>query len=154
MIVVSDTTALTTLVKAGMDSILPALFGEVVIPNAVRDEFLSFHSVLPTWCRVETAVASPLLAGLRIEIDPGEAEAIALAVQLQATMILLDDRKGRRTADRLRLSHLALPALMVAAKRQGLISSVKEAFHKLACEGNYRIADAIVFELLNSVGEG
>lgn len=44
MIVVSDTTCITTLLKAGMEDLLPALFGTVTIPQAVWDELLAFHS--------------------------------------------------------------------------------------------------------------
>jgi predicted nucleic acid-binding protein len=47
MIVVSDTTALTTLMKAGLEGLLPGLFGHVLIPQAVALELLQFHTALP-----------------------------------------------------------------------------------------------------------
>ena len=94
MIVVSDTTALTTLMKAGLEEILPGLFGEVLIPKAVAQEVLQFHPALPEWCRVDAAEERPLLASLRLAIDAGEAEAIALALDRQASIVLLDDKKG------------------------------------------------------------
>ncbi len=94
-----------------------------------------------------------MLDALRISVDAGEAEAIALALDLRADFILLDDKKGRRQAEKLGLTCLALPAVMVAAKRQGLISSVAEAFAMLAEKGRYGVAEATAMVLLRSVGE-
>lgn len=153
MIVVSDTTALTSLIKAGMEHILPRLFGEVRIPQAVAGELLRFHSALPDWCLVYTAKEDPLLDSLRRAVDAGEAEAIALAVDVRADFVLLDDKKGRRQAEALGLTCLALPALMVAAKRQGIITSVADAFATLAAKGRYAVAENTAAVLLRSVGE-
>ena len=52
MIVISDTSPLTALLTIGLAEILPQLFTEVVIPEAVRDELLRSHPVLPPWLRV------------------------------------------------------------------------------------------------------
>ena len=153
MIVVSDTTALTTLLKAGLESILPRLFGEVLIPDEVARELLRFHATLPDWCRVEAAREGCLLDALRLAIDAGEAEAIALAHDRKADVILLDDKKGRRQAEALGLSCLALPAIVVAAKRNGLIPSAADAFKAMATQGRYRVADGVALVLLRSVGE-
>jgi predicted nucleic acid-binding protein len=153
MIVVSDTTALTTLIKSGFDWMLPRLFGEILIPSAVADELLQFHPTLPAWCIVRAATLSPLLDHLREAVDLGEAEAIALAHELQANLVLLDDKKGRRQAEAIGLSCLALPGVLVAAKRQGLIPSVAAAFETIAMQGRYRVADSAALILLRSVGE-
>ncbi len=153
MIVVSDTTALTTLIKAGLEHLLPGLFGEVRVPQAVATELLQFHPRLPHWCQVESAKESLVLDALRIAVDAGEAEAIALALDLKADFVLLDDKKGRRQAESLGLTCLALPAVMVAAKRQGLITSVAEAFATLAAKGRYGVAESTAAVLLRSVGE-
>lgn len=67
--------------------------------------------------------------------------------------MLLDDKKGRRQAESLGLTCLALPAVMVAAKRQGLISSVAGAFATLAAKGRYGVAESTATVLLRSVGE-
>ncbi len=153
MIVVSDTTALTTLIKSGLENLLPGLFGEVVIPQAVAQELLRFHSDLPGWCRIEIARECKLLDALRVAVDAGEAEAIVLATDVEADFVLLDDKKGRRQAEALGLTCLALPAMMVAAKRHGLIASVREAFDTLAAKGRYGVAESTALVLLCSVGE-
>ena len=51
--VVSDTSVITALLTVGAAELLPRLFGEVVIPWAVRNELLRCHRQLPTWLRVE-----------------------------------------------------------------------------------------------------
>ncbi|MDP1587553.1 MAG: hypothetical protein Q8M07_07425, partial [Prosthecobacter sp.] len=86
MIVVSDTTALTTLIKSGLDWLLPGLFGEILIPSAVAEELLHFHATLPEWCVVHKVAASPLLHRLLKAVDPGEAEAVALAYEQKAEL--------------------------------------------------------------------
>lgn len=159
MIVVSDTTALTTLLNSGLDWVSPRLFPTVLIPPAVAHELLAFHAELPAWCVVRGVAETPLLARLRLLVDAGEAgeageaEAITLAVTVHADAVLLDDKKGRRQAEALGLTCLALPAVLVAAKRASLIPSVAGAFNAIAIHGRYRIAEAAAMVLLRSVGE-
>jgi len=95
-------------------------------PEDAASELLQFHPMLPAWCRVETATKGPLLHNLRLAAGAGEAEAIALAHDRKADVILLDHKKGRQQAETLGLSCLALPAVIVAAKRNGLIPSVAD----------------------------
>jgi len=79
MIVVSDTSPLTVLLTVGHEGILPQLFHEVVIPQAVRNELLRSHTKLPEWLRI-VAVEDVEQAGKYLQlVDVGEAEAIELA---------------------------------------------------------------------------
>ena len=98
MIVVSDTSPLTALLTVAQADLLPKLFGEVVVPEAVRNELLRTHPQLPAWLRVQT-VKDAFQAGLFAQtVDAGEAEAIELARELRADHLLIDERKGRRLA--------------------------------------------------------
>ena len=98
MIVVSDTSPLTALLAIGQGDLLTKLFGDVVIPPAVKSELLRTHSVLPAWLRVQ-ALRDNVRAGIYARsVDRGEAEAIALAEELHADHLLIDERKGRRLA--------------------------------------------------------
>src|SRR3954464_14219660 len=85
---VSDTTALTTLMKCGLDWLLPRIFGHIVIPEEVSRELLKFHAALPEWCVVRRAPAD-MVARVRHDLDAGEAEAIALALSENASAILM-----------------------------------------------------------------
>lgn len=79
MIVVSDTSPLTALLRVDQAGILRELFTEVVIPRAVEIELRRTHPVLPTWIRIGTVRDIQQVAQFRIALDDGEAEAIQLA---------------------------------------------------------------------------
>lgn len=145
--------ALTTLINAGLESLLPQLFDRILIPEEVKRELLVFHSGLPDGCEVRPVSAGDLLSDLMATIDAGEAEAIALAVESRATLLLIDDRKGRRKAESLGLTCLALRAVLTAARREELIPSLRDAFARIDAFGNYRVAEAAARVLLDSVGE-
>lgn len=95
MIVVSDTSPLTALLTVGHAELLPKLFGAVVIPPAVAAELRRSHAQLPDWLEVRALSASNQAAIYARSVDRGEAEAIALAQELQADRLLIDERKGR-----------------------------------------------------------
>lgn len=132
---------------------LQRLFGAVVIPEMVATELRQFHSDIPAWCEVHYIHQHPLLPAVSLNIDAGEAEAICLALDLKADAILLDDRKGKREAETRSLSCLALPAVLLEAKRQGLIPSLQAALDLLDERGNYRLKAHIREALLQSAGE-
>lgn len=84
MIVVSDTSALTNLIQIGRINLLFALYGKVVIPEAVRDELLVSHSALPHGIEVIAVENQTAVGEITVELDRGEAEAIILSRQLHA----------------------------------------------------------------------
>lgn len=153
MLVVSDTTAITTLMKAGLEPVLEKLFGKVAIPEMVAIELRQFHADIPAWCEIHYVHPHPLLPVISQNIDPGEAEAICLALDLKADAILLDDRKGKREAESRGLSCLALPAILLAAKRQGVIQSLSRALDMLDRQGSYRLKAHVMEALLREAGE-
>ena len=123
MIVVSDTSPLTALLTIASGDMLPQLFGEVVVPEAVRNELLRSHSVLPAWLRV-VAVQNQAQARLYARmLDAGEAEAIELARELHADHLLMDERIGRRVAIREGLPVIGLLGVVLLARRNQLIPS-------------------------------
>lgn len=104
MIVVSDTSPLNYLVLINTIDVLPSLFHEVYVPPKVMEELRQpktpelvkhWADSPPAWLKI-LAPTTPFSADARI--DPGESQAIALAKQLQATALLIDDKKGRRVA--------------------------------------------------------
>ena len=96
MITVSNTTAITTLLKVGREDLLTGLFGAVWIPSAVEQELLRFHASIPPGCVVHSVPDSDRLRRLLTQADRGEAEAICLAVEAGADLLLIDDKKGAR----------------------------------------------------------
>ena len=125
MIVVSDTSPLNYLVLIHAVDVLPALFDEIHVPTLVIDELnrsrapdvvKQWARSLPKWLRV-SAPSSNITTSVRL--DPGETQAIALAKELHAETVLIDERKGRRVAEEQGLNAVGtLTVLEFAAERK------------------------------------
>ncbi len=153
MIVVSDTSPLTALLTVGEEGLLPELFHEVVIPDAVRNELLRNHSRLPVWLRV-ASVKNTAQAGKYSQlVDAGEAEAIELAKELHADRLLIDERKGRKLAIQEGVAVIGLLGVVLLAKRKALIPSARTLIERLDREAGMYLAPAIRDDALKTVGE-
>ena len=126
MTVVSNTSPLNYLVLLGKADILPALFGAVSIPPAVfaelsraqaPDAVRAWIAAPPDWLHIQ----APSVVDRSVNLDDGEREAIALAWELRADRILLDDAKARRAALRQGLRVAGTLAILFEASRRGLL---------------------------------
>lgn len=126
MIVVSDTSPLNYLVLIGRDAVLPALFGRVAAPPAViaelrhpktPHEVSAWAASPPAWLDVLT----PKLTLPSTKLGPGETEAIALATELKADVLLIDDRDGVAAARQLNLFVTGTLGVLVMAADRGLL---------------------------------
>lgn len=124
MIVVSNTSPIINLASVGLLGLLQSLYGRIAIPKAVYHEVV-FKGVgqagaaeLPTlqWIEPHQVVDLMLVASLRMELDEGESEAIALAIQLKADLLLLDESRGRAVASRFGLKFTGLLGVLLTAK--------------------------------------
>jgi predicted nucleic acid-binding protein len=86
-------------------------------------------------------------------VDLGEAEAIALAEELHADRLLLDERKGRELARQRGLSVVGLLGVVLLAKRKGLITSARELVERLDREAGVYLSEELKTQAFNSVGE-
>ena len=153
MIVVSDTSPLTALLSVGEEEILPRLFGQVVVPNAVRDELMRAHAALPDWLLVREVEDSAAALRLSSLLDEGEAEAIELAIELHADLLLIDERKGRRLAAAEGVPVIGLLGVVVLAKHNGLIPSARALVSELRDRVGFYLSGDLVDRALASVGE-
>jgi hypothetical protein len=152
MIVVSDTTPITTLLKAGMEGLLPELFGNVTVPQAVWDELLAFHPRLPNFLLPRVAQEGQILPETAA-LGRGEAEAITLAKQINADLVLTDDLKARTVAGNLGVKCIGLLGLLIQGKQRGKITSVRAAMGILESRGGLYLSDAVKAEALKLAGE-
>ena len=95
---------------------------------------------------------APQNADLLADLDRGEAEAITLAQEQAADLIIIDEKLGRRYAHRLGLTSTGTVGVLLRAKREGLIKSLKPLVETLRASGFY-LADALVEEALRLAGE-
>ena len=153
MIVVSDATPITTLLKAGEAELLQKLFGSVIIPRAVADELLAFHEQIPPFVAVQD-VTQPgqILPGIE-KLGAGETQAIQLAKEADAEILITDDRKARAVAMSLGLKCTGLLGLLVHAKQRNLLSSVRAMIDLLEKKGGLYLSEAVKAEAARLAGE-
>jgi predicted nucleic acid-binding protein len=152
MIVVSDTTAITTLLKAGEENLLHKVFGRVIVPPAVSDELRAFHSTLPDFIEVRSLSGTIKPTGAE-RLGRGEVEAMQLALEIQADWLLIDDRQARAAAARLGLQCVALTGVLIKAKQLGHVRSVRELLHKLEQRGRLYLSESVKEEAIRQSGE-
>jgi uncharacterized protein len=153
MIVVSDTTAVTTLLKAGTQGLLQELFGSVIIPQAVWDELHAFHPQLPNFVLLRPIAMTDARLPQLSQLGRGEAEAITLAKEANADLLLTDDLKARRVASGLGVKVIGVLGLLIRAKQRGHIASLREAIGTLETRGGLYLSDAVKAEALRLAGE-
>jgi len=153
MIVVSDTSPITALLTVGEAEILPRLFGDVVIPSAVEAELVRSHPTLPTWLRVQPLQDAAKAGRYAQSVDRGEAEALALAEELHADHLLIDERKGRRLAQQHGVPVVGLLGVVLLAKRAQLIPSARALLNRLDQDAGIYLTDELKNSALKTVGE-
>jgi predicted nucleic acid-binding protein len=154
-IVVSDTSPIRAPSHLGLLDVLPTLFGDVRVPPAVERELTAVGVTLPGGPAFRTVAPEnlKLVARLVTGLDPGESEAIALAVELDADLLLIDEAKGRAVARSLGLSSRGALGVLLSAKSAGLITSIHPLIARLTGELNFFLSARLIAEVLNLAGE-
>jgi uncharacterized protein len=147
--VVLNNTPLVALTVLGRLDLLRDLFGEVLIPEAVREEFLAVDTAL----RYEALAATPWVHSVPLAeprraraysgLDQGEAEVLALAEERSARLLVIDERKARRYAQRMGFNLTGTLGLLLLAKESGRITSVAEEVNRLQEAGLYLSPDLV-----------
>ena len=155
MIVVSDTSPLSGLAIVGKLSLLRALYGQIVIPEAVASELRRGGQDEPriaqvlslSWVEIKPSTNHSLIDELQTiyKLDKGESEAITLALELTADALLIDERLGRREASRLGLAITGMLGVLLAAKKQNLVSAVRPIVDALIKEAGFRIQQSALW---------
>lgn len=156
MVVVADTSPLIYLSRVGALGLLHTLFGEVVVPRAVWTEVVEQRTAAPgldalriaNWLRV----VDQELPVLDLGLDAGETAAILLAESLQADLLLIDERLGRRVAESRGLIVRGTLGVLVQARRTGALPALRPVLERLVADG-FRVSPALIREALTAVGE-
>lgn len=162
MNVVADSSVLIALSTIGQLKLLQQRFpGGILIPEAVWDEVVETGEGLPGAVEVESAswitvceiTDTRFFSLLHSDLDKGEAQAIVLSLEKAADVILLDEKDARQIAQRLGIAVLGTVGLLIWAKRQGLIPSLREQLDTLKTKRNFRLSRFVYEKALQSVGE-
>lgn len=159
MIVVSDTSPVVNLAGIGQLALLPALFGEVILPPGVFDEIVVRGKGKPgeaeiasaTWVQVRACTDASLLAKFS-HLDPGEAEAIALAIELDAHQLLIDEKAGRQAAIDENIQVIGVLGILLQAKTMGLITNILPHLNALIQFG-FHVDAALYARVRTTAGE-
>lgn len=158
MTVVTNAGPLIALARIGRLDLLPALYGQVVIPPAVYRE-VTQDAGLPgyqdlieaTWLKVREVHDQAGVQRLLFWLDPGENEAILLAQEAGLTL-LIDERRGRTIAQALGLDKTGTVGVLLAAKAEGQISAITPLLHALLAAG-VRLSPRLYQEVQRLAGE-
>jgi predicted nucleic acid-binding protein len=158
-IIIADSSPLIGLARIGHLQLMRKLAKRIVAPRAVWAEVTAARTTAPgarevasqTWIEIQTPEAQ-VVAPLLILVGKGEAEAIALAQRQPSAVLLLDDLRARKLAERLGLRRMGIVALLGRAKHAGLIDRLKPCLEALVAGGIY-IRRELVEAALKEVGE-
>jgi predicted nucleic acid-binding protein len=156
---VSDSSPLIHLAKIEALELISRLYSRTLIPPAVWHEVVEESDGRPGAVEMQRAVAAgwmvkqaaenkALVIALRQTLDNGEAEAIALATELQPEVVLLDDKLARRMAQRLGVPVTGTLGVLLRSKQLGLVVELRSLIIRLQSEGDYRVSRESVYSQL------
>jgi predicted nucleic acid-binding protein len=148
-VVVSDTSCLITLTNIDELHLLQKLYGTILTTHDVATEF---GGNLPGWIEVISPIDLQKQQILEFHVDKGEASAIVMALEQKADLIVLDDLKARKSAERLGLEITGTLGIIIKAKQSGEIDSIKPILKKLQST-NFRISKELIAEAIRIADE-
>jgi predicted nucleic acid-binding protein len=158
MIVVADTSSLNYLIQIDCDILLPKIYGHIIVPAGVIEELSHagapaavrlWLTRLPSWVDVHVTASPPdsKLAFLGLV----EREAIQLAEEQHADLLLIDERQGRLEAKRRGLMTTGTLGVLLSAGELGLVDS-EVAYRRLIAETSFRTSAALEAQFLGRIG--
>ncbi len=146
---IADTSCLILLDKIGELEILKKVFGNVQVTEEIAKEF---NKPLPSWINIVAVSNKQYVQLIQLEVDLGEASAIAYAVERNNILLILDDWRARRLASKLSLKFTGTLGLLLKAKEMKLIERISPTLDKIQ-KTNFRFSDKVLKEIISLAGE-
>lgn len=143
-IVISDTSSLILFDKIGEIELIRDVYDTIITTHEIAEEF---GETLPHWIEIKAVTDKKYQLFLETQVDIGEASAIALAKEIENSLLLWDDLKARKLAGKLHIKYTGTLGVINKAKQLGLIDEVKPLIDKLLLT-DFRISENIIQELL------
>ena len=161
MSIVSNASPLINLARINKLDLLRDLYQHVIVPEAVWTEVVIEGMGQPgaeevkgaAWIKKQVVSNPSLVQALKLELDEGEAEAIALGLELKAEFLLMDERLGRESARHLGLRCIGLVGILIESKHKGLIQNVKPCVDALRDLAGFRLSGDLYLRVLQDEGE-
>lgn len=162
MSIVSNTSPISNLAAIGQLFLLQQVYGNIIIPQAVADEIAKVATIytqaasIPaqSWIVVHSVNDVTTVQRLRgSKLDAGESEAITLALEIEAELLIIDEQLGRSIAVNEGLNITGLVSVLLEAKNKGFIASVKPIINALMIQARFRISSQLYSEVLQLAGE-
>tara|TARA_B100000780_G_C20695280_1_gene276513 strand:+ start:19 stop:471 length:453 start_codon:yes stop_codon:yes gene_type:complete len=144
-IIVSDTSCLILLQKLNKLSLLKVLFKEVTVTKTIEKEF---GDSLPDFFKIKEPKDKNYQRILESFLDAGEASAIALALEYNDSLIILDDQKARSEAIQLKLNITGTIGILLLALEKGLIESQDDIIEGIM-QTNFRVSEKYLDKIKN-----
>jgi len=160
VIVVSDTSPLIALAQLDLFPVLPALFEKIHIPGAVVNELVPHHLagqrsglLEHDWLIRQEVSDAHAIREMNPALDDGEAEALSLAVEIGANLLLMDESAGRRAARALGLPVMGTAGIRLLCKSHGHVDLVRPLLDQLITQHRLRIGEDLYLDTLRRSGE-
>ncbi len=161
--IVSNTSPIINLAKIDKLDLIEKLYQNIIIPAAVYKELImsgqdkenipAIKSLIDNKIiYVQEIQNSALTRALEQDLDPGESETIALAVEINADLVILDEREARETAEIYKLKKTGFIGILLKAKQKGFIDSVKKYLDR-AIEKGFWIDERLYRSIIKKLSE-
>lgn len=147
--IISDTSCFIILAKIEEFELLHKVYGNITTTIEIAIEY---GDVLPEWIEIKTVEDKHSQQILEMQIDKGESSAIALALEMPGSTLILDDYKARKIAQSLRINFTGTIGVLIKAKLTGIIPSIKPLLKKIQ-QTDFRLSNEIENQALKEAGE-
>jgi predicted nucleic acid-binding protein len=148
-IIISDTSCLILLIKINELELLHRFSSRIIITSVIKNEL---DIELPGWIEIIDPKDTHYQDILEMDLDGGEASAISLMLEIDEAILLIDDLKGRKIADKLKLRYSGTFGLLLKSKEIGLIKEIRPIIDKIRLT-NFRFSEQLLAEVLKQANE-
>lgn len=147
--IISDTSCFIILSKIGELDLLRTVYGRIITTPEIAEEY---GEKLPEWVEIRSVSDQYRMKILGMQLDKGESSAIALAIEIPDSTLILDDHKARRIAEHLGLTYTGTIGVIIKARLDGHIDSIKPLLNKIKGT-NFRISADIELQAYKEARE-
>ena len=144
--IISDTSCLISLDKLGLLHLLKQFYKEITITPEVNMEW---GKPVPNWVVENRAQNIELQSKLENKLGKGEASSIVLALELQPSIVIIDEAKGRKIAKTFNLEVIGTLGILILAFRNGYLNDLENTLLNLKSNG-FRVSDALLQKVIDS----